>query len=131
MAARARHSCYETNDRPNQPRAVELRGDRRVDIYRNIEAASDIANASTSGTATSDKVSAFMTSIHGSSDPLSILQPPEVVTLLASEIGIFIYESMLQSVDEEEIELDRNLTTLGVDSLVTMEVRNWMRRKLD
>jgi NAD(P)-dependent dehydrogenase (short-subunit alcohol dehydrogenase family)/acyl carrier protein len=110
---------------------VLWKGDRRVDIYRNIEAASNIANASSSGTATSDKVSAFMASIHSSSDPLSILQPAEVVTLLASEIGIFIYESMLQSVDEEEIELDRNLTTLGVDSLVTIEVRNWMRRKLE
>jgi acyl carrier protein len=110
---------------------VLWKGDRRVDIYRNIEAASNIACASASSTATSDKVSVLMASIHNSSDPLSLLQDPETITLLASEIGIFIYDSMLQSVDEDEIELDRNLTTLGVDSLVTFEVRNWMRRKLE
>jgi len=110
---------------------VLWKSDRRVDIYRNIEAASKLVSTSASGTTSSNKISAFMSLIHSSSDPLSLLRAPEVVTLLAGEIGVFIYDSMLQSVDEEEVELDRNLTTLGVDSLVTIEVRNWMRRKLE
>jgi len=102
-----------------------------VHTYRNIEAASKIASTSASGTASSDKISTFTASIQSSSDPLSLLHAPEIVTLLAGEIGVFIYDSMLQSVDEEETELDRNLITLGVDSLVTIEVRNWTRRKLE
>jgi hypothetical protein len=101
--------------------------DRRVDIYRNIQATLLANTANTSGTEpTEDKLAAFMTSVRSDA---SILSHPETLPLVTSEIGIKIYEFMLKPIDE--LDVSKALVTLGVDSLVIVEIRNWIRRRLE
>lgn len=111
---------------------VLFKRDRKADIYRNIQAAR--MNSSMAGgtkTGSGDEVAGLMASLRDAADAESVLIRPETLKLLRREIGAFIYESMLQSVEEEEMEFSRSLMSLGVDSLVTIEVRSWIRRKLD
>jgi NADP-dependent 3-hydroxy acid dehydrogenase YdfG/acyl carrier protein len=109
--------------------------DRKADIYRNIEAAHlhSAMSGSASGEAAEDKIALLLASLHSSSPDAAtaILDTPATLGVLTQEIGVFIYESMLRSVEEEEMDLERSLLTLGVDSLVTVEVRSWLRRRLD
>jgi NADP-dependent 3-hydroxy acid dehydrogenase YdfG len=101
--------------------------DRRVDIYRNIQATQLANTANTSGTEnTEDKLATFMTSVRSDA---SILSHPETLPLVTREIGIKIYEFMLKPIDE--LDVSKALVTLGVDSLVIVEIRNWIRRRLE
>ncbi|KAK5055906.1 hypothetical protein LTR84_012456 [Exophiala bonariae] len=108
--------------------------DRRVDIYRNIEAAR-LADSSTNNpsatTGSSDALSLFMSSLRTSSSPLTLLDDPATLTLITLQLATFIYESMMRSTDGVDMELGRSLMALGVDSLVTIEVRNWIQRKFE
>ncbi|KAL3473253.1 hypothetical protein BJX99DRAFT_261561 [Aspergillus californicus] len=102
--------------------------DRRVNIYRNIEAARlrDGAGSSDKGNGQEDKLAAFMANVR--SNP-SILDQTETLEFLTHEIGVNIYEFMLLPVDE--LDVSKALVTLGVDSLVIVEIRNWLRRKFE
>lgn len=117
--------------------------DRRVGIMRNIEAArtslndGGAASVVASGTGgRGDRIGPLMAALRASSSPGALLEEPDTLRTLTLEIGRFIYECMFKPVGEEgegegeEIELQRSLMTLGVDSLVTIEVRNWLRRRL-
>ncbi|KAL2441685.1 Highly reducing polyketide synthase gloL [Exophiala dermatitidis] len=115
--------------------------DRKADIYRNIQAAA-LSKSNRITTAEDkreeEKLASFMASLRTATetDRESILHSPDTLKLLAREIGAFIHESMLKSVDDdadddEHLGLDRSLVALGVDSLVTVEVRTWLRRKFD
>ncbi|KIX01227.1 uncharacterized protein Z518_08952 [Rhinocladiella mackenziei CBS 650.93] len=111
---------------------VLFKRDRKADIYRNIQAAS--MNSPTTGSSrlsSGDKIAGLTASLREAADPVSVLSTPETLKLLRREIGVFIYESMLQSVEEEDMEFERSLMSLGVDSLVTVEVRSWLKRKLE
>ncbi|KAJ0422729.1 hypothetical protein BJY00DRAFT_322312 [Aspergillus carlsbadensis] len=101
--------------------------DRRVDIYRNIQATLLANTANTPGTeGTEDKLTTFMTTVRSDA---SILSHPETLPLVTREIGIKIYEFMLKPLDE--LDASKALVTLGVDSLVIVEIRNWIRRRLE
>lgn len=110
--------------------------DRRADIYRNIEAARlNIQSQSGSGTSSTagkaDILADLLAKLNSSTDFRALLDAQETLDTLSESIGRFIYESMLKDVgEEEEMELSRSLIALGVDSLVTIEVRNWLRRRL-
>ncbi|KAL2441692.1 Highly reducing polyketide synthase gloL [Exophiala dermatitidis] len=118
--------------------------DRKADIYRNIQAAALSKNSrmtTAEDKREKEKLAAFMASIRTAADTdrESILHSPDTLKLLSREIGAFIHESMLKSVDDLDEEndddhtlgLDRSLVALGVDSLVTVEVRTWLRRKFE
>ena len=107
--------------------------DRRVDIYRNIEAAQLASSTNNTSTASgpADELSIFMTALRTSASPLALLDDPATLTLITHQLATFIYESMMRSTNEGDMELGRSLMTLGVDSLVTIEVRNWIQRKFE
>lgn len=138
---------------------VLWRRDRRADIYRNIEAARLAAQGGAGNargaegdgaTHRPDRVAALMGEVRASTEPAAFLASTSTQRTLTREVGRFIYECMLKTVrndddagDEpregsaeerneegEEMELQRALMTLGVDSLVTIEVRSWLRRQL-
>ncbi|KAL4814823.1 hypothetical protein BDW67DRAFT_192033 [Aspergillus spinulosporus] len=100
--------------------------DRRVDIYRNIEAARLQDGTDGRDGGEEDKLTAFMTELRSSP---SVLDRADTLAFLKHEIGIKIYEFMLQPV--EDLDVTKALVTLGVDSLVIVEIRNWLRRKLE
>lgn len=96
--------------------------DKRMSIYRNMEA----SNTSHSGAAAeNDELETLLSAIEA--DPKT-LNEKATIEELTKEIGSTIYKFMLQPV--EELDVGKSLSALGVDSLVTIEIRNWMRRRL-
>lgn len=87
-------------------------------IYRNIENVAT-AQAGEAG----DILKHFLSSL--TADP-SKLNGKASVDLLAQEIGNRVYTFLMKG--EEEIDLSMTLATLGVDSLVSIEVRNWWKQ---
>ena len=100
---------------------VIWKSDRRADILRNLESNAVAATDSS----TSDTLAAFLKQIELSP---SLLETSESLEILTTEVGICIYKFMLQPI--EELDVKKSLTALGVDSLVTIEVRNWLRRRM-
>lgn len=95
------------------------RHDRRMSLYHNTAAAT--ANKSSSN----DGLSAFFDSI--AIDP-NVLDTDSSVNFLSRLIGTQIYNFMMHPI--EELDAEQTLTDLGVDSLLTIEIRNWWRRTL-
>lgn len=81
------------------------------------------------------------TSINGSAEQQGLKEvlalaasTPEISTenstreMIAAALGSALFSFLLKS--EEDMRLDRSLDSIGVDSLVAMELRNWIRQKL-
>ncbi|PTB51813.1 hypothetical protein M431DRAFT_19014 [Trichoderma harzianum CBS 226.95] len=80
----------------------------------------------TSGASTgSEDFGQFMKSVNANP---SLLDTPSNLDFLTAQIGTCIYN--LMSRDVKDLDLSLNLTQLGVDSLVAIEIRNWWRRTL-
>jgi aryl carrier-like protein len=94
--------------------------DRRLSLLRNGNA--EVSKASTG---TDGDLILFISSIEES---LAILNSEESRQFLMHAIGVRIYEFMLQPA--EDVDVTISLESLGVDSLVTIEIRNWWRRNL-
>lgn len=101
------------------------RKDPRLLLYRNIEATAD-TGAKTEGP--SGQSTALMQFLRDAAGSLTLLRAPESAELLACEIGATILGFMMKAGDE--VDLDAPMAALGLDSLVSVEVRNWMRRRL-
>ncbi|KAJ4388197.1 hypothetical protein N0V93_008804 [Gnomoniopsis smithogilvyi] len=97
------------------------RQDRRFCIARNMEKIDTAAQSSP----TSGGIAAFMNRIEV--DP-SILDDESAVDFLARETGRVLFAFLLRP--EKEIVLDKTLAAIGVDSLVSIEIRNWCRQRL-
>ncbi|PNP38378.1 hypothetical protein TGAMA5MH_09736 [Trichoderma gamsii] len=67
----------------------------------------------------------FIKSVHATP---SLLDTPSNTDFLTSQIGLCIYN--LMSRDVKDLDLSLSLIQLGVDSLVSIEIRNWWRRTL-
>jgi hypothetical protein len=100
---------------------VIWKADKRVDILRNLE--SNAISAIESSTA--DSLSSTLTEIELSP---SLLGTAKILESITNEIGICIYKFMLQPL--EELDIKKSLSALGVDSLVTIELRNWLKRRM-
>lgn len=99
--------------------------DRRADIYRNIEAARLQDGTDRGNGGDEDKIAAFIAQIQSNT---SVLDKAETLAFLTYEIGVNICNLMLLPV--EELDVSKALVTLGVDSLVIVEIRNWLRQRL-
>ncbi|PGH05504.1 hypothetical protein AJ80_08325 [Polytolypa hystricis UAMH7299] len=100
--------------------------DRRVDIYRNIEASRIESGDGGRMGGEEDVLTALMKEVR--SNP-STLGKAETLETLTHEVGINIYSFMLLPV--EDLDVSKSMMALGVDSLVVIEIRNWLRRKLE
>lgn len=99
--------------------------DRRVDIYRNIES-SRIESGEGSGDEGEGVLTTLMKEVRSNA---SVLDKPETLETLTHEIGINVYSFMLLPV--EELDVSKSMMALGVDSLVVIEIRNWLSRTLE
>ena len=95
--------------------------DIRMGIYRNLETATD----TTGGASANDELGNFLRRVTGDA---SILEDSSSLEFLAQEIGRRICAFMLRS--DEDLDLASSLTDMGVDSLVSIEIRNWWHRSL-
>ena len=94
--------------------------DPRMAIYRNIE------NVSTDrGGEAGDGLKHFLSTM--TADP-SKLDQKASVGLLAREIGNRVSTFLMKG--GEDIDLSLTPATIGVDSLITIEVRNWWKQNL-
>jgi acyl carrier protein len=83
------------------------------------------AEISKGSTGTDNKLALFISSVEEGLTPLDSEQSRQ---FLMQAIGARIYQFMLQPV--EDINTSISLRSLGVDSLITIEIRNWWRRNL-
>nr|A0A3G9H990.1 RecName: Full=Highly reducing polyketide synthase ALT1; Short=HR-PKS FUM1; AltName: Full=AAL-toxin biosynthesis cluster protein 1 [Alternaria alternata]BBG74267.1 polyketide synthase [Alternaria alternata] len=100
---------------------VVWRSDPRMGLYHNLTAT--VATTADDGSDDSDALRFFITSI--TAEP-ALLDDPASLDLVTRTIGTRIYTFMLHPLDD--IDSTASLTALGVDSLVTIELRNWIKR---
>jgi len=98
------------------------RNDPRMLVYRNLETNGE---SSESPSSSDQELSRFLKGIGYN---MSLLKAPEAVDLLAREIGKTLYGFMMRT--EEEMDLSSPLADLGIDSLVSIEMRNWIRQRI-
>jgi acyl carrier protein len=96
------------------------RRDARTAVYH----ANESSVHSTSSNS-SDALDAFIASI---TSDRTLLNSEASLELVTREIGSCIYGFMLRPI--EDLDVAQPLTDLGIDSLITVEIRNWWRRKL-
>ncbi|KAL1597236.1 hypothetical protein SLS60_008818 [Paraconiothyrium brasiliense] len=94
--------------------------DVRMALYRNRE-----PEKQSSPNTASEGLKDFLASV--SSTP-AILEEKENVDFLTQEIGKRIRSFMIQS--DDQIDIKMSLSDMGVDSLVSIEIRNWWRMGL-
>ena len=94
--------------------------DLRMALYRNRTASKDSGPSNAS-----EGLKEFLSAI--SSDP-EVLDQKENADFLTREIGMRIKSLILSS--DDELDPKRTLADMGVDSLVSIEIRNWWRRTL-
>jgi len=94
------------------------KNDIRMSLYRNLEVASKDEPTNSSN----DNLKDFMTIV--GNNP-RILSEEASVAVLAEEIGQTLFGFMMRPVDEMDMK-----TSIGMDSLVAIELRNWCRQRL-
>jgi NAD(P)-dependent dehydrogenase (short-subunit alcohol dehydrogenase family) len=105
----------------NSPESRALwKNDRRMAVYHNSSA--DMADGSGAG---SDVLKTFLLNVK--KEP-SILKSSDSIQLLAVEIGKKLFSFLLKP--EDDLDISVSLSSLGLDSLVGVEVRSWWRQTL-
>lgn len=101
--------------------------DPRMLVYRNVEQQGAGAGANTSdpSSAAGEELSKFLRDI---ASDMALLRSGEAASLLAREVGKTLLGFMMRA--EGELDLDAPLGAVGIDSLVSIELRNWIRRRL-
>lgn len=96
--------------------------DPRMSVYRNLES----QGASTA--ASSGNEEGLKQFLRDASKNPALLELPDSINFLAKEAGTTLFGFMMRS--DEDPPLDVPLAGLGVDSLVSIELRNWFRQKV-
>ena len=103
---------------------IPWRKDRRMLAYRNFEAhelkASPVAS---SGSSSHDDLSRF---IRESGSNLARLQATETAAYLGTEMGKALFEFIMRP--DTEVNVEAPLASIGLDSLVGLELKSWIRR---
>lgn len=100
------------------------RKDRRMLAYRNFEAHQLKSSAAGgSGSSSNDKLTQF---IRDSRSNISVLQSPETPVYLGTEMGKALFDLIMRG--DEQVNVEAPLASIGLDSLVSLELKSWIRR---
>lgn len=99
------------------------RKDRRMLAHRVLEASAATLSASSKSSSSDSELARF---IREMSSDIVLLQSSETAAFLATEIGKTLLKFVLRP--ESDLNLEASLSTIGIDSLVSLEVRAWIRR---
>jgi NADP-dependent 3-hydroxy acid dehydrogenase YdfG len=103
---------------------VPWRKDRRMLAYRNVEVYElKSSSVSGSGMSSNDKLAHFIREVRSN---IVLLQSSETATYLAIEMGKALLEFNVRS--NAEVDVQAPLAAIGLDSLVSLELRSWIRR---
>ena len=94
--------------------------DVRMSLYRNLETSVDITS-----TAGNEALKQFLSTVVSD---VKVLDNTDSLNFLAKEIGARLQDLLLRPSDE--VDVNANLATMGVDSLVSIEIKNWWKRTL-
>ncbi|OTA94899.1 hypothetical protein M434DRAFT_70407 [Hypoxylon sp. CO27-5] len=106
------------------------RRDARLSLYRNIEAAAaeGSQNSGAAGGAAiggDDEDAVIKRLLAAVEANPSVLQQDAFIEQIARSIGVAFFSFMMKPI--EELDVTAGLATLGIDSLVAIELRNWLR----
>lgn len=90
-------------------------------VYRNIE----FQDQMDSGPTTDGSIKEFL---QACSQTPAVLETEGTAAFLAKEIGETLFNFMMRG--DEEVDVTVALSSIGVDSLVSIELRNWFRQKI-
>lgn len=112
--------------RHNDPKNKALwRRDARMSRYAHTETSNPLLSSDTSNASNKELIS-FLSAV---ATDASILDDEEKSSeLLGSQIGLQLHSFMLTTESEGEPDLGRSPSDMGVDSLVSIEIRNWWRQ---
>lgn len=94
--------------------------DPRMAVYWNME-----SQSATTSSGSNEEITQFL--IDAQAIP-NILDKETTARFLAQEIGNTLFGFLMR--DPELLDLEASFEALGVDSLVMIELRNWMRQKI-
>ncbi|KAK5996429.1 Highly reducing polyketide synthase gloL [Cladobotryum mycophilum] len=97
---------------------VTWKRDIRMGLYRHLETVEETRVDSNDGR--------LRSLLNSSASEPDMLNDPANVELITMEIGRTICGFML--LPEEDLDITQSLTSMGIDSLVAIEIRNWYRR---
>lgn len=97
-----------------------FRSEMRYSMYNNMES----VNYS--------KSDPLVAGVHGFlkmvSDEPQLLTDPDAEAFVSRQLGLTLFKFM--QLPEEQLDVKTKLVSIGVDSLVSIEIRNWWRRTL-
>ncbi|KAH6715991.1 hypothetical protein BKA61DRAFT_720187 [Leptodontidium sp. MPI-SDFR-AT-0119] len=101
------------------------RKDRRMLAFRNAETstAAGTSSGTSNGSTTNDELTRFIREVSSNG---VLLQSPQTTTFLAHEIGTTLLQLLLRP--ETDLDLEEPLSAIWIDSLVSLEVRAWIRK---
>ncbi|KAI1814008.1 hypothetical protein GGS20DRAFT_550526 [Poronia punctata] len=107
--------------------------DARLSLYHNLEAEAaeagkDTYAAGVTGTAEDGEGAKIQRLLAAAETDPSVVTRDDFVEQLALSIGTAFFTFMMKPI--EELDITAGLSTLGIDSLVAIEVRNWLRQRL-
>ncbi|KAF5970834.1 fumonisin cluster-polyketide synthase [Fusarium bulbicola] len=127
LSSDPRHPEYQltiglrSDEAPSDPaNRVIWKKDSRAALYHNQEISTD------AGSGDDQSINAIRLLVASCAEDRAILEDSATVELVTNEIGKRVCMFMLRPV--EEMDPTASLTSLGVDSLVTIEIRNWIKR---
>ncbi|KAK1564162.1 KR domain-containing protein, partial [Colletotrichum navitas] len=109
---------------------VVFRKDPRMLVYRNLEADTGWSSAPTThaqaGADPADEELARF--LRGAAAHMAVLHSDEAAALLARDVGRTLFGFMPRP--EDEFDVHTPMADVGIDSLVSIELRNWIRKRL-
>lgn len=103
---------------------IPWRKDRRMLSYRNYEAHELKASPGAGSDSSSyDELSRF---IRESGSNLALLQSTETATYLGTEMGKALFDFIMRP--DAEVNVEAPIASIGLDSLVSLELKSWIRR---
>lgn len=119
------HSSLALSDPTNR---ASWRRDRRMGFYHNAVSTSDEVTSASLTSASTPHDNALTTLLVSSRSDHSLLAQRSAHHVIAIAIGRQILRQRLRD-EEGEIDVGMGLTQMGVDSLVAVELRRWIRIK--